>query len=57
MNSAWIRELLDIYSDGGEWEDFLPTLVRINSILRRAMISVESDVLYEKILEEIKNVD
>lgn len=51
----WIKELLEVYSDGGEWEDSLPILERINALLRRSAFDTDDDRLHEEIVKEIKN--
>lgn len=55
QNSPWIDELLDVYSDGGEWDDFLPTLKRIDELLKLSMLSTDSPSLHRDLLKEIMN--
>lgn len=55
MTSKWIEELEDIYADGGDWEDILPVLNRVDGLLFRAMLEVEDQELSDEISEEINN--
>lgn len=57
MTSRWIEELEDVYCDGGEWDDMLSILERIDSLLKLAGATVVNDQLYVLIKEETQGED
>ena len=59
MTSKWIEEVLSYVSYDTEQQhiEVSNVLQRIDALLKRAMVNVDSEMLYEEILKEIRNVN
>ena len=55
MTSKWVKEVMESVEDMNDRET-LSLLERIDRLLKRTMHHLDDDNLYEKILEETKNV-
>lgn len=53
MTSKWIDDLVDIYADGGEWDEMEVIFKRIDKLLKKAMLEVDSDSLSDEIRKEL----
>jgi hypothetical protein len=64
MASRWIDDIQTILwsdrawkeADGLPWEEVYQRLEEVDILLRRAMLHVDNEAIYEKILEETQNV-
>lgn len=52
-DSKWLRDLLDIYADGGDWLDMKDILNEVDKLLVEAMLSTDSWSLHDKIKKMI----
>lgn len=54
-DSPWLNTLMDIFADGGDWEDLTPMLFEIDEILKTVWLLTDSIGLQKRIRKLIKN--
>lgn len=53
----WEREMEEIYTDGGDWEEYIPILERITRLLRRSFLGTDDPKLSDDIQREVDSDD